>query len=206
MCKNINDNDGDDRDVLRSLASKILAARDDFFEYVSTFDGSVMPEDDGLSFLEEGEEPQVHYDSLWTFFDYWALKVAVDMDPKRHLWLDPRTDTNAIWAQFARLLPTIYLMICEAYDKDPSKIDLIQRDPVTGKETRVERRVKTKLPEENLLESSDAWGESEDTSDTSPELRLERGIVMYLLTGAFDKWPKPFFGPAGPGGESTMFV
>ncbi|UGT64427.1 hypothetical protein [Nocardia asteroides] len=210
MCKNIHDkadqNWKHDHNwiIANTLVDKVLAARDGFFKYVSTFDGSVYPDGGPIIHRGEGERPAIH--SLWTFFDYWAWSVREDLAHERHLWLDPRINTDAIWEQFVRLLPTIYLMICEAYDQDPSKIDLIQRDPASGRETRTERRVKTKLPCGVDLVESHAFGHAQPDPEASTDEGFERGVVMFLLTDAEECWPKAVFGADVPGDESTKYI
>ncbi|MCX4098048.1 hypothetical protein [Nocardia sp. alder85J] len=195
MCKNIHDKDDHNWDIVGALTEKVFAARDDFFEFVSTFDGWAA-EAGYVSCLEEDEATNDRplYDSLWDYFGDWTAKVAEDMQAAP--WLDPRAH-DAMREQFLRLTPTIYLLVCETYDLDPSKLDLIKHDPVTGEETRIERRVKSKLPDQEL-------GGLDVISqlDMSTAEGLQRAAVMHLLTGAVEAWPKPIFGPAVPDGET----
>jgi hypothetical protein len=185
--------DGHDLLVLERLTDRIIDARENFFEFVRAFDDSVHWET-GEVLRFEGKEPPNRYDSLFTFFDFWMLKVSEDMMSRERLWLDPRA-TEALSRQFERLLPTIYLLICETYDQDPSKLDLIQADPVTGEETRVTRRVTTKLPEFRYTYANET-----ERGERMTTVERERAVVTHLVTGALELWPLPVYGPDDPNG------
>ncbi|MFI6168936.1 hypothetical protein ACIBCN_19305 [Nocardia sp. NPDC051052] len=177
------------RSVANSLTDQIFAARDDFFKFISTYGRTQMG-------LDEGEPLPVR-SSLWNYVDCWLTELSPILysNSGGGFLFDPR-EREAIWRQFLRHVPNIYLVICEAYDQDPSKLDLIERDPVTGKETRIERRVTKKLP---VVEDSEFNTEEGDEPPTAEE--RERASVLELVTGIAEHWPLVTYGPDVMDGE-----
>ncbi|MBF6099328.1 hypothetical protein IU510_14705 [Nocardia cyriacigeorgica] len=183
--------------VVEDLTKRVYDACDHFFQWVSAFDGATWKDvasteknDDGspASLEDEKGEPVV-FDSLFTFFDYWLMAI----NSPGPLWLDPRAK-DAAWEQFLRLVPTIYLLICERYDRNPSLLDLVQQHPETGKITQVERRVTSKLPR--------VWlNDFIELPDKPSDEQREQAAVVHLLVGADSKWPIPHYGKHVPNGK-----
>lgn len=194
----------DDSCVVRDLTHRVYSACERFFQFVSTFDGttwkdvdSTVKNDDGSPApLLDRENRPIIFDSLFTFFDHWLIALRTDLHSDDRIWLDPRA-IDANWEQFLRLIPTIYLLICERYDRNPSLLDLVQQDSETGKITRIERRVESKMPREWLNEAIVVPG------DPSEE-QLEQAAVMDLLTGANHCWPIPHYGKHVPDGKIKL--
>ncbi|WP_280450674.1 hypothetical protein [Nocardia cyriacigeorgica] len=178
-----------DEIVVRDLTNQIIRARDDFFEYTATYDGmrNLDPED--------ADQATIHYESLWGHFDSWLSKINQDdLCSADRLWLDARAK-GAMWDQFLRLIPSIYMSVIDAYMKDPSRLNYIQRDPETGKETRIERRVTSVLPEFTDDDVRYLPDRASDPRGPVPSEQLARGRVMQLVTGAAGYWPLATYGP-----------
>ncbi|WP_280317101.1 hypothetical protein [Nocardia wallacei] len=187
---NYEDEGYEDPRLIEQLTQKVFKARDEFFEFVSKFDGTT---DSYGEALKSDHNQTKGFESLWTYFDWWLLGLQNGVSSHDHLWLDPRAE-DALWGQFVRLVPTIYLLVVEKYDSDPSLLDYLHEDPKTGKVTRVERRVTTKLPRTWITEA--VLLPPDPTNE-----QWEQAGVIELLTGCGQNWPAPHYGKHVPNGE-----
>lgn len=184
---------------VHELTDKVIAACDDFFTFIATCDGTEYTDPDDV------DGPVVHFESLWNHFDLWLSKVSEEYLPARDsMWLHPDGSAGGLWQQFLRVVPTIYVAVVDTYLHDPSKLDYVVRDPETGEEMRIPRRVTSILPE---FAARHVWWDDVPREEVyrslTPE-EIRRGRIMDLVTGAAHSWPVPVYGVDVPDGKSKL--
>lgn len=158
--------DRGDRAVLH-LTNQIIAARDDFFEFVGTCEPSCPDHD------------QIPH-SLFCLFDAWLSKVSRAID---HAFFLDAENTSNIWENFLGLVPTIYLAIIDSYLADPSRLAYSGPNASGNDVERQLRTVTSVLPAVEM--------ETELSASALPPIRA--GIAC-LVEGARLSWPIVSFG------------
>ncbi|BDT94150.1 hypothetical protein IFM12275_41260 [Nocardia sputorum] len=166
---NVDDADGEKRAL--GLLRRVIAARDDFFDFVSTLDVKANRDDSTL------------YSYLFEWVDH--VYHQMEQDWATRLYIDPEANKDELFRQFLNLVPTIYVAVFDEYLRDPSKLDLIERDPSTNEESRTTRRVTAALP---AIDASYFDAETGDSSPVSDQELRERAIA-HLIVGCSDTWP-----------------
>ena len=158
------------------VASSILNAVDDFFQFVANFDVSTSTRD------------AKHFESLFTYFDEWALDVGARYEDLFYLdW----ERNEKIWASFLQLIPTIYVSVIDAYYKNPDLLALSKLDQVTGERVIEKRTVSSILPIPLEGESDERRSFRNQRLNSRPEYMR----IAALVVGGAGNWPEVDFKP-----------
>lgn len=159
------------------ISSRILNAVDDFFRFVAEFEiAEAFPRD-----------PK-HFESLFTYFDEWALDVGTRYQAVFYLdW----ENNEKIWDSFLQLIPTIYVSIIDAYYKNPDLLALSKLDQVTGERIIEKRTVSSILPIPLEGESDERRSFRNQRLNSRPEYMR----IAALVVGGAGNWPEVDFKP-----------